>query len=379
MLLNAHRVVHLEGEPSHLILLAIEDITARRQAEHMQQESQERLQTIVNTAVDAIITADERGTIASVNPAAERMFGYSAAEMLGQNVKVLMPSPHREEHDDYVRRYVRTGEKHIIGIGREVRGRRKDGTTFPVDLSVSEYQDRTQRFFSGVLRDLSVRKALEQEVLQAAAIEQWRIGQELHDSTGQELTALGLLAEGLVEALTKTSPGEAVLAAKVAEGVKRVLGQVRELSRGLIPVQVDAAGLMAALAELASRTSELHGVNCTFECREQVLVGDNHTATHLYRIAKEAVTNALKHAGAENIMITLESDDQSVALRVRDDGEGFSPAAMESKGMGLRIMRYRAGLINAGLTVGPAEPGGTLVSCTIGKGYGDGREQKPAE
>jgi two-component system CheB/CheR fusion protein len=379
MLLNAHRVVQLEGEASHLILLAIEDISARKQAERSRQESQDRLQTIVNTAVDAIVTADERGTIASVNPAAERMFGYTAAEMLGQNVKMLMPSPYREEHDEYLGRYLRTGEKHIIGIGREVRGRRKDGSTFPVDLSVSEYQDRTQRFFSGVLRDLSVRKALEREVLEAATMEQWRIGRELHDSSGQELTALGLLAEALVEALAKTSPGEAVLATKIAEGVKRVLGQVRALSRGLIPAEVDAPGLTAALAELASRTSELHGVACTFECREPVLVEDNQRATHLYGIAKEAVSNALKHSGAKNIRISLESDDRSVALRVRDDGVGLPSEPVESKGMGLKIMRYRAGLINAGLTVGPAERGGTLVSCSISKDIGDGQEQERTE
>ncbi len=379
MLLNAHRVVQLEGEPSHLILLAIEDVSVRRQAERLREESQDRLQTIVNTAVDAIITADEHGTIASVNPAAERMFGYTAAEMLGQNVKMLMPSPHREAHDEYVGRYLRTGEPHIIGIGREVRGRRKDGSTFPVDLSVSEYLDRTQRFFSGVLRDLSVRKALEQEVLEAATMEQWRIGRELHDSSGQELTALGLLAEALVEALTKTSPGEAVLATKIAEGVKRVLGQVRALSRGLIPAEVDAPGLMAALAELASRTSELHGVTCTFECREPVLVEDNQTATHLYGIAKEAVSNALKHSGAKNIRISRESVERSLVLRVRDDGSGLPSEAPESKGIGLKIMRYRAGLINAGLTIGPADRGGTLVSCMISKEIGNGQEQKQSE
>ncbi len=375
MLLNAHRVVQLGGEPGQLILLAIEDITARRLAERLREESEDRLQIIVNTAVDAIITMDERGIIGSVNPATEKMFGYPAAAMVGQNVSMLMPSPHREEHDGYLARYLQTGEKRIIGIGREVQGRRKDGSAFPVDLSVSEYHDRTQRQFSGVLRDLSARKALEREVLEVATLEQWRIGQELHDSTGQELAALGLLAEGLVEALTKASAAEAVLASKVADGLNRVLGQVRALSRGLIPVEVDAAGLMAALAELASRTSELHGVTCTFECREPVLVEDNQTATHLYRIAKEAVTNALKHSRAKNITISLEKVERFVKLHIQDDGVGLPREPLENKGMGLKIMRYRAGLINAGLSVGPAEPVGTLVSCTLNKGAEHGQEQ----
>jgi two-component system, LuxR family, sensor kinase FixL len=97
-------------------------------------------------------------------------------------------------------------------------------------------------------------------------------------------------------------------------------------------------------------------------------VEDNQTATHLYRIAKEAVTNALKHSGAKNITISLESDERFVKLHIHDDGGGFPREPLENKGMGLKIMRYRAGLINAGLSVGPAEPGGTLVSCTVNKG-----------
>jgi two-component system CheB/CheR fusion protein len=379
MLLNAHRIVRLEGEPSQLILLAIEDVTARVQAERLRQESEERLEIIINTAVDAIITIDEQGIIRSVNPAAERMFGYPAGEMIGQNVKLLMPSPYREDHQNYLARYLQTGEKHIIGIGREVRGRRKDGSTFPVDLSVSEFRIRSERLFSGVLRDLSARQALEREVLEAASAEQWRIGQELHDSTGQELTAIGLLAEGLVEVLGTSSPTEAILATKVAAGVKRVIGQVRALSRGLIPVEVDAAGLMAALAELASRTTELQGVTCTFECRNEVLVEDNQTATHLYRIAKEAVTNALKHGRAKHIAIILEGDEISFGLRIQDDGTGFPQESREPGGMGLKIMRYRAGLIHASVAVGPAQPGGTLVTCTLNKGVDHVQEQDPGK
>jgi two-component system CheB/CheR fusion protein len=375
MLLNAHRVVRLEGEPNQLILLAIEDITARKQAERLRQESEDRLQTIINTAVDAIITIDEQGTISTVNPTAERMFGYPVAEMVGRNVKMLMSSPYQEEHGGYLTHYLRTGQKRIIGIGREVQGRRKDGSTFPVDLTVSEFYDRTRRMFSGVLRDLSARRALEREVLDVATMEQWRIGQELHDSTSQELTALGLLAEGLVEGLTKKSPAEAALAGKLAGGIKQVLGQVRALSRGLVPVEVDAAGLMAALAELASQTSETHGVTCTFDCKQPILLEDNQTSTHLYRIAREGVANALKHSGAKKIWISLEGDDRSVTLRVRDDGIGFPPEATTLKGMGLKIMRYRAGLIKAHLSIDPAEAGGTLVTCTINRAADHGQNQ----
>jgi PAS domain S-box-containing protein len=310
---------------------------ARRQAEERSlldtkdslRESRERLRAVVETAVDAIITIDERGVIDSANPAAEKMFGYSAAEMLGHNVKMLMPSPYREEHDGYLARFLQTGEKRIIGIGREVRGRRKDGFTFPMDLAVSEFLDQGRRLFAGVLRDISARRQLEREVLEIAAMEQRRIGQQLHDSTGQELTALGLLAQTLAEALEGRSPAEAAIAAKVVKGIERVLGQVRAFSRGLIPVEVDSRGLGAALAELASRTSEIHGVKCTFDCEESVRVEDNHTARHLYHIAQEAVANALRHGRPQHIMISLESGDK--APRVNYRSNSFSRSAAGSR------------------------------------------------
>src|SRR5438105_1148533 len=145
------------------------------------QESEARMRAILQTAVDAIITIEERGIIESVNPAAEQMFGYEAAELIGKNVKVLMPSPYREEHDGYIANYCRTGRARIIGIGREVVGQRRDGTVFPMDLAVSEVRFGDKRLFTGFVRDLTDRKNLEQEVLNISDREQRRIGQDLHD------------------------------------------------------------------------------------------------------------------------------------------------------------------------------------------------------
>ena len=152
-----------------------------------------------------------------------------------------------------------------------------------------------------------------------------------------------------------------------------MLGQVRAISRGLIRVEVDAEGLMAALAELAAQTTELHAVTCTFDCPKPVHVADNHTATQLYSIAREAVTNALKHAQARNITIRLDGDEQSVTLRVQDDGVGFPEPPIDTNGMGLKIMRYRAGLVNAHLSVGPAEGAGAVVTCKCSKGVRHGQ------
>jgi PAS domain S-box-containing protein len=130
----------------------------RRTAEEALAGSEARIQAIVNTAVDAIVTIDERGIVQAFNPAAEQIFGYSAGEVIGQNVSMLMPSPHREKHDSYIARYLQTGESRIIGIGREVDALRKDGTTFPVELALSEVPTGNGRLFTGILRDITERK-----------------------------------------------------------------------------------------------------------------------------------------------------------------------------------------------------------------------------
>ncbi|MFO1496964.1 MAG: PAS domain S-box protein [Verrucomicrobiota bacterium] len=130
-------------------------------AEAALRESRERMRALLATAVEGIITIDERGLIESINPAAEQVFGYKAGEIVGQNVSLLMPSPHREEHDHYMSNYLRTGRAKIIGIGREVAGRRKDGTTFPMDLAVSEVRLADRRLFTGFIRDITERKRAE--------------------------------------------------------------------------------------------------------------------------------------------------------------------------------------------------------------------------
>ena len=151
------------------------------------EESEARTRTILETAVDAIITIDERGKVESMNPAAERLFGYADTEVIGQNVKMLMPEPYRHEHDGYLHNYLTTGQKKIIGIGREVVGLRKDGSTFPMDLAVSEVQLGHRRLFTGIVRDISDRKEKEEQLsfyaaeLQGRNTELLRSNQELDE------------------------------------------------------------------------------------------------------------------------------------------------------------------------------------------------------
>nr|WP_315218553.1 PAS domain S-box protein [uncultured Duganella sp.] len=144
-----------------LAMATIHDITSRKQAEAALQESEARMRAIFETAVDAIITIDDHGRLERLNPAAERMFGYAEAEVAGNNVSMLMPSPHREGHDRYLARYLHTGERKIIGKGREVAGLRKDGTVFPMDLTVTEMRLDGRRMFTGMVRDITERKLAE--------------------------------------------------------------------------------------------------------------------------------------------------------------------------------------------------------------------------
>jgi signal transduction histidine kinase len=152
----------------------------------------------------------------------------------------------------------------------------------------------------------------------------------------------------------------------MAQGLRRSQRELRAVLRGLLPVAVDSAGLMAALSDLSDRTMQERKVTCTFDCPEPVSVVDNLEATQLYFIAQEAVHNAVKHAQARNVRITLGKADASLVLRVQDDGIGM-PASTELQGLGLRIMRNRAAILGARLTIEPAEPTGTVVTCVLAR------------
>jgi PAS domain S-box-containing protein len=328
-------------------------------------ERESRLAAILDTAADAIITIDQRGLIQSVNPASERMFGYAAKELIGRNVTVLMPAPYSREHDAYIASYLRTGVGKIIGIGREVTARRKDGSLIPVDLAVSEVDHLNM--FTGIMRDLSERKRLEREIIEIATLEQQRLGANLHDDCGQELTALGLLAGGLVESLKAHSPADVEIARKIAERLKHMLQYVRDVAQGLV-VKIDPSKLSNALQELTSRLSETSGVQCVFKGEGTGDLRNSDVATHLYHIAQEACTNALKHAKAKKVQVRLGSDNAAVILQIQDDGVGISGNGRE--GLGLKVMHNRASVIGATLTIERDKRHGTVLTCTLPKEHG---------
>jgi len=345
------------------------DITRHQRALHELLDQQRRMRSILDTAVDAIVIIDERGIIESFNPAGEQMFGYTAAEIIGQNVNRLMPEPFSSEHTSYIQRYLRTGDARIIGVGREVQARRRDGSLFPADLAVSIFYDG-KPLFTGILRDITDRKRMEAEVLEIADAEQRRIGQELHDDAQQQLAGLTMIARHATDSLSPFVAGEPQLAEiqkrleRVVQGLRDANQSLRTLARGLVPMQVDAHGLLDALDKLAGQISEGHGIACRFTADRNVDVRDNVVATNLYRITQEAINNALKHSAASEIVIRLSSDGRATSLEIRDNGHGI-PQGQTSLGRGLQIMAYRAGLVGGILTVKSGEAGGTIVTCNL--------------
>jgi len=326
-------------------------------------DSEERLRAILETAVEGIITIDERGLIESVNPAAHKLFGYAREEMVGQNVSMLMPEPYSSEHDGYLENYHHTGKGKIIGIGREVVGRRKDGSLFPMDLSVGEVRLAGERFFTGIVRDITERKRLEREILEISDREQRRLGQDLHDDLCQHLAGIGLMSEVLEQKLATVSEQESAQARRIAERVRAAIEKTRRIARGLSPLEIESTDLSAALGGLAANTTEIFHVHCRFQGGNPLTIEDAAVSTHLYRIAQEAISNAIRHGAADEILISLETSGAEAILSISDNGTGFDESRKDPLGMGLRIMKYRAGIIGGLLQVGPAKAGGAIVSC----------------
>lgn len=218
---------------------------------------------------------------------------------------------------------------------------------------------------AGTMRDITMRRQLEAEILNASEAERQRIGRDLHDSLGQSLTGIGYLAEAMKEELSRAGRPESAEAGKLARLVEEAADRAHAMARGLMLVDMRRGGLTAALQELALRTQELFGIECRYEGPDEITLDDMDAAGQLYRIAQEAATNAAKHARADRIVIRLESTLAKLALMVQDTGRGLPEGAADSAGMGLGIMRYRAGLIGASFWIEGAAGRGTAVHCLL--------------
>jgi len=210
------------------------------------------------------------------------------------------------------------------------------------------------------------RVRLEREILHTSETECRRIGQDLHDDIGQRLTAASLATMGLITALESQAPELAPQAENLSEQIRQTIGAVRTLSHGLAPMGLhDDDGLMNVLQELATSTARSARLRCVFECPAAVSVSDAAVAGTLYRIAQEAVNNALKHADPGEIRVGLERCNGSLVLVVEDDGEGLPETLASGSGIGFQVMRHRAQLVGGKIDIGPAPAGGTRIACTI--------------
>jgi len=214
-------------------------------------------------------------------------------------------------------------------------------------------------------QEIEQRKQLEKEILEISEREQRRIGQELHDSLGQQLTGIAFMLKVLEQKLANTLPEEATRSAQIAQLVKQANDQARALARGLHPVDLEAGNLVEGLFELAISMEKLFSISCNLDCDDSVLINESPIAVNIYRIVQEAVTNAVKHGKAKNIWIRLVGTESGYALTIENDGLDLPQPIPKTTGMGLRIISHRAELIKAKLDIKRRPQGGAIITCTF--------------
>jgi signal transduction histidine kinase len=206
-------------------------------------------------------------------------------------------------------------------------------------------------------------RQLEREIVAASEREQQRIGADLHDGLCQFLAGITCVAGSMRDDLSERFQPEAETASEIHELLKEAIVQARDIARGIAPVHMDETGLVSALDDLASNASRLHDVDCTFEPEGEIWIAHREISTHLYRIAQEATSNAVRHGHASVVAIRLAIEPGQVILTIQDNGVGIRATDAASGGMGLRSMRYRAGILNGSIEFSPAPKGGTRVCC----------------
>ena len=307
-------------------------------------EREERLRSITQTAPDAIVVIDETGIIDTVNPAAERLFGYASDELVGENVKILMPSPYREAHDAHLGRYRETGQKRVIGIGRVVVGRRKDGTTFPARLSIGEIELEQGRLFTGFLHDITERQdiqrragILQQELMHASRLSAMgEMASGIAHELNQPLTAIMNYAKAASRHLERTEPDPAPIAdlvdkaghqaERAAEIIKRLRRFIRkdEIERRLEPINT-AVEEAAALALIGASDRNIELIFSLDDALPPVLMDRIEVQQVVLNILRNAI-EAFEGTGERKIRIsTRASGPHQVEVDIRDNGPGLAP------------------------------------------------------
>ncbi|MDI1311819.1 PAS domain S-box protein [Prosthecobacter sp.] len=359
---------------------------------------------LLEAAPDGFVILDAQGLVWLANARAESLFGIPRKAMIGTGFELLLPLQERHRFGKLRADFLALPVHAERFRGMELAGLRKDGGEFPMEISLSqvetpegtliiiditditerktaeqtirllnaELEQRVQQRTAELMEQIVARRQLEAEILEISEREQRRIGQDLHDDLGQQLAGAWMMAEVLQRTLeAEKSPRHAEVK-KIGGLLQKALAHTRGLARGLHPVAPEQGGFARALENLAAQSSELFGVRCRFEGREAVQIESEPAMMHLYRIAQEAVSNAVKHGRAATIRIRLTKS----TLTITDDGGGLqSPAKTE--GMGLRIMRYRAEMTGGTLKVESGRRKGVVVTCQFPSTLSHAEENHP--
>lgn len=333
-------------------------------------DSNARATAVLDTTIDAIITTDADRIIETVNLACERMFGYPAAELLGQDVSIILAEPFRTHYAEHLRTDPKTGGSGMAGRVREVAGRRRDGTSFPMEIAVSRVPLEDTIAYAGVIRDLSGRRRLEREVVEGIESDRQRLGHALHSQLGQELSGISMLAANLATSLDESAPAHAEAAREIATLVKGADRDARMIAHGLVQTTIPAGELQQAIGGMAARASRYFDLPIAVKASGDPSAISDDSATQGYRIAQEAITNAALHAHAQSVTVGLDWTPDGLVLSVTDDGDGFpedeaTEGALPTWGFGLRAMAYRAHAVGCVLDLSATAQGGTRVSCII--------------
>jgi two-component system sensor kinase FixL len=361
------------------------------------QERQAHLQSILDTVPDAMIVIDERGIMQSFSVAAERLFGWTPAEVLGKNVKILMPSPYRENHDGYLSRYLQTGEKRIIGVGRVVVGERKDGSTFPMELSVGEMRSGDRRFFTGFVRDLTERQETEARLqeLQTELVHLSRLtamgemASTLAHELNQPLSAISNYLKGS-RTLIDSAPDERSVmirdaldkAADQALRAGEIIRRLRDfVARGESECRVESAKkLIEEASALALVGTKDLGVRVRFAFHpalDLILADKVQIQQVLLNLMRNAIEAMEGQSNRELTISTRSSDDDMVEIRVTDTGHGMTPEVRSQlfqpfvttkrhgMGVGLSISRTIVEAHGGQIEAEPNPAGGTIFRFTL--------------
>jgi PAS domain S-box-containing protein len=364
---GATRWIHLANKPViasdgsiNRYIGVVHDITDRKTNEEVL-----RSQALaIEVMHEGVVLSDSGGFIRMTNPAFDRMFRREPGELIGKHLSQMPCDPPLERliADSAAEPATRAGAPLVSEL--TVRGVNEGDSVLFVEATITPLAPRGERFWLTMLQDATARRQLEREVLEASNREQQRIGNDLHDGLGQELTGIALLLRGLENRAEREAPAMSASIEEVALLVNDAIFTTRALARGLSPVTFDRGGLSMALEDLARRLSAMFHIDVRCHADNTLDRGlASVNALHLYRIAQEAVTNAAQHGTANRVLLELRWDDERGLLRIEDDGGGFNPGTQHSKGLGLRIMHYRAQMMAGSLRIESAPRRGTVVSC----------------